>query len=65
MEVKAVREGLPQNLGQTLSAFANMPDGGTLILGVDEKSGFTAVGADATVEAGIASLARNEATPTP
>lgn len=42
-----------------------MPDGGTLILGVDEKSGFTPVGADATVEAGIASLARNEATPTP
>lgn len=65
IEVKAARGGLPENLGQTLSAFANMPDGGTLILGVDEKSGFTPVGVDAEVEAGIASLARNGVVPSP
>lgn len=65
IEVKAAHGGLPQNLGQTLSAFANMPDGGTLILGVDEKSNFSVVGVAPEVEAGIASLAREHVTPSP
>lgn len=40
VEVKAAAEGCP-HLGETLSAFGNMPDGGTIILGVDEATGFT------------------------
>lgn len=65
IEVKSAHQGLPQNLGQTLSAFANMPDGGTLILGVDEKSNFSVVGVAPKVEAGIASLAREHVVPSP
>jgi ATP-dependent DNA helicase RecG len=43
VEVKRARDGLPKSTHETLSAFANK-EGGVLILGLDEKSGFTAVG---------------------
>ncbi|WP_421083688.1 RNA-binding domain-containing protein [Rothia nasimurium] len=65
IEVKSAHQGMPQNLGQTLSAFANMPDGGTLILGVDEKRNFSIVGVAPEVEAGVASLAREHVHPSP
>ncbi|MDA2809353.1 putative DNA binding domain-containing protein [Nocardiopsis sp. RSe5-2] len=43
VEVKRAHEKLPKSTHETLSAFANAR-GGVLILGLDEKSGFQAVG---------------------
>lgn len=34
----------PENLPETVCAFANMPGGGTIILGVDERANFAVVG---------------------
>jgi len=59
LEVKRASGGVPQ-LAETLCAFGNMPNGGTIILGLDESADFAAVGVDdvAKVEQGIASQAR-------
>ena len=64
IEVKAAREGVP-TLGPTLCAFANMPEGGTIILGLDEASGFTPVGLGdlASLEQGVTSQAREGVSP--
>lgn len=64
VEVKSAREGTPE-LGPTLSAFANMPEGGALILGLDERNGFVPVGLTdiATLEQGIAGQARDAVIP--
>lgn len=43
VEVKSAAGGLPQSLTSTLSALANLPGGGTIILGLDERSGFRPV----------------------
>ncbi|CAB0528423.1 hypothetical protein CIP107507_02180 [Corynebacterium diphtheriae] len=43
IEVKRASE-LPENLPETTCAFANMPSGGTIILGVDENRDFEVVG---------------------
>jgi ATP-dependent DNA helicase RecG len=67
VEVKRASGGVP-SLPDTLCAFANMPNGGTIILGVDEAHGaFNVTGlADvASVEAGIAAQAREAVTPSP
>lgn len=42
VEVKKALDGLPKTVVETVSAFANTV-GGTLILGVDERAGFTPV----------------------
>lgn len=66
-EVKRAGGGLPQSLGSTICAFANMPGGGALILGVDERDGFAVTGVSdpAKIEAGIVDVARNAVTPSP
>ena len=43
VEVKAAAGGLPVSLTSSLSALANLPGGGTVILGLDEATGFTPV----------------------
>jgi ATP-dependent DNA helicase RecG len=43
VEVKAAAGGLPVSLIPSLSALANLPGGGTIILGLDERTGFRPV----------------------
>ena len=43
IEVKRAAGGFPQSLTSTLSALANLPGGGVIILGLDEETGFTPV----------------------
>ncbi|MFT3660851.1 MAG: ATP-binding protein [Gordonia sp. (in: high G+C Gram-positive bacteria)] len=64
IEVKRAAGGTP-NLTETLCAFSNMPDGGTIILGVDEgtRFGITGVSRLAELEAGIAGQARTSVDP--
>lgn len=66
IEVKRASE-LPGNLPETTCAFANMPSGGTIILGVDENRDFEVVGvADAAaLEEALISQTRNSVTPAP
>jgi len=46
VEAKSARGGVPKSLPESISALAN-GQGGLVILGLDEQSGFTPVGADA------------------
>lgn len=46
VEAKASQRGLPQRLWEALSAFSNTDGGGTIILGIDESSGFQVVGVE-------------------
>jgi ATP-dependent DNA helicase RecG len=65
IEVKAAAGGLGDSLISTLSAFANLPGGGLIILGLDERNGFTAVQLDnpQVLKQGVAAKARNLAPP--
>ena len=67
IEVKRASRGLPTTTPETLCAFANMPEGGTLILGIDERSGFAITGIEnpAEVEAGLVNQAREAIRPSP
>lgn len=67
VEVKRAAGGLPQ-LADTLCAFANMPNGGVIVLGVDEASGafsVTGVRNVAEMEAGLVAVARDVVAPSP
>ena len=44
LEIKAAQHGCPKHLYDTLSAFSNQDDGGTIIFGVDEGESFTECG---------------------
>jgi ATP-dependent DNA helicase RecG len=44
VEVESAGGGLPDSLASTLSALANHPGGGTILLGLDERQGFRPVG---------------------
>lgn len=47
VEAKRAKKGVPQNLWETLSGFANSDDGGVVLLGVHEAGGaFNVVGVD-------------------
>lgn len=66
VEVKSGRGGMPQSLGATLCAFANMPRGGTVIIGVAEP-GFAVHGVDdpGAIEGALADQARTLVEPAP
>lgn len=57
VEAKKVVSALPKRLWETLSAFANQPGGGVIILGLDETQQYKAVGVKdvAKVQADLAS----------
>lgn len=59
VEAKRARDGLPKRIWETLSAFANTPGGGVLLLGVDEQEGFapTGVSNPARMQADLGSVA--------
>jgi len=65
VEAKAARGNMPSSVRDTLSAFANTASGGVLLLGVDERQGFTATGVlDAgAMQRRIVEIARNDMTP--
>lgn len=65
VEVKAAGGGLPDSVTSSICALANLPGGGRVILGLDERTGFGAVHlADpAGLKAGLASLARQALRP--
>ncbi|WPF66413.1 MULTISPECIES: ATP-binding protein [unclassified Corynebacterium] len=67
IEAKAAAGGLPENLPETMCAFANMPQGGTVLLGVDQRRNFEVVGvsAPADIIQGLLSQVRNEILPAP
>jgi len=47
IEVKRAQRGLPQRLFEPLSAFANQPGGGIILLGIDESQEFRLTGVEA------------------
>lgn len=63
-EVKTAANGFPQSAAKTVCAFANMPGGGTILLGIDEKLDFTIIGVyDArNCQQTLAQYAQNEYT---
>ena len=44
VEAKAAHQGCPKRLYDTLSAFSNQEGGGVIVFGLDEQSGFEAIG---------------------
>ncbi|WP_410611839.1 ATP-binding protein [Amycolatopsis sp. lyj-109] len=65
IEAKRSADKLPASAVETLSAFANTPGGGTLLLGIDEADGFAVAGvADpGKMQADLAAMARTQLTP--
>jgi ATP-dependent DNA helicase RecG len=66
IEAKAGKTAMPDTIDETLSAFANMPEGGLIILGLQENGGsFDPVGVWDAKEAqdGLAAKARNRIVP--
>ena len=60
VEVKAAAGGLPSTIDRSLSALANFPGGGLIVLGLDERIGFQPVSIKSnTLKQGLASAARS------
>jgi ATP-dependent DNA helicase RecG len=66
VEAKRPASGVPESLPSTLAAFANAR-GGLVILGLDERQGFTATGVPdaAAMRNAVVSTAREKLTPPP
>ncbi|MET9327954.1 ATP-binding protein [Tsukamurella sp. NPDC003166] len=64
VEVKRGAGGCPR-MPETICAFANMPSGGMILVGIDEGAGFAATGVPdvALIEQGLAAQARNAVVP--
>jgi ATP-dependent DNA helicase RecG len=60
VEAKKAETALPKRLWETLSAFANQPDGGIIILGLEEGRGFATNGVrdPGKIQADLASMCR-------
>lgn len=67
VECKTAGGGVPEQLGETLCAFANMPQAGAIILGVSERRGFEATGVaePAQMEKSVVNVNRSAVTPAP
>lgn len=65
VEAKRARDELPRRIWETLSAFANTPGGGVLLLGVDETSRYSVTGVSqpAKLQADLASLCADQMDP--
>lgn len=65
VEAKKAGGGFPKSVRETLSSFSNTPGGGTLVLGLDEASGFSATGLTdpAKMMADLASMCREDIVP--
>lgn len=65
VEAKRARDGIPRRIWETLSAFANTPGGGVLILGVDAQQGFapTGVSNPAKIQADLGAVAADQMEP--
>ena len=46
VEVKRSKQNAPERLFDTLSSFSNQDQGGVIVFGLDEKSGFAITGVD-------------------
>ncbi|MGI0542754.1 putative DNA binding domain-containing protein [Corynebacterium aquatimens] len=67
VECKAASKGVPENIGETLCAFANMPQAGAIILGVSERKGFEVTGVEdpAQMEKSVTQVNRSAVDPAP
>lgn len=65
VEAKSAAGGMPKSIASTISAFANTPGGGTIVLGLDESAGFkpTKLNQPAALVGGLASIARQGVDP--
>ena len=65
VEAKRAKTEVPSDLPETLSAFSNTSEGGVIVLGIDESSGFALTGVDNVERASsrVAQLCRDELEP--
>lgn len=64
VEAKSAQGGVPSSIATTLSAFANTPGGGDILLGIDESSGFKSVAIDSSaLKTAMVSIARQALSP--